>query len=233
MEWPWKWKKKEPATSLNDSKIYLRDEFARERLVDADLMLLVSQPPSIDHNEWLATHVMWFVEHVNLLCGALSEFCQTSTCPTMSVPGNILQWVDDKNKKRPCSAPDYINLVMNFAHGCLKDDTIFPTKYGQSFANDAEVIMRKIVRLLLHALAHIYHAHYRTVLQLGLIACINTVTYHLMAFSKTFRLIEDRDFQLLGDLFKRLQQVAPVHDVRHSLSANGIGTSQWVDGSSL
>lgn len=29
-----------------------------------------------------------FVEHLNLFCGALSEYCSVLTCPSMLVPGN-------------------------------------------------------------------------------------------------------------------------------------------------
>ena len=41
-----------------------------------------------------------------------------------------VQWVDDKNKKKSCSAPQYIDLVMSFTQRNLDDESIFPTKYG-------------------------------------------------------------------------------------------------------
>jgi hypothetical protein len=232
MEWLWSRKKKDTASNLNDGRIYLRDEFARERLLSIDLSAFVVRPKSIEYNEWLATHVIWFAEHVNLMCGALSEFCQLATCPAMTVPGNVLQWIDEKNKKRSCSAPDYINLVMSFTHGCLKDESIFPTKYGQKFSSDIEAIMRKMVRLLLHVVGHIYHAHYQPVVHLGLHPHLNTVTYHLVTFAHCFHLVDERDLQPLTDLYGRLHHFAAAAPRRLSNPAvNSGGTSPWTDGS--
>jgi hypothetical protein len=220
MEWLWNRKKKDLASPINDSRVYLRDEFAHERLLTIDLLPYVTRPA-----------MLWFAEHVNLLCGALSEFCQSSTCPTMTVPGSVLQWVDDKNKKRSCSASDYINFVMSFTHSCLRDETIFPTKYGQHFASDIEATMRKMARLLLHVLAHIYHAHCQQVVWLGLRAHLNTVTYHMMTFIKSFRLVEDRDFQLLADLYARLHHFAASREACHLVDkVNGTTVpSPWLD----
>jgi len=231
MDWLWGRKKKEATLSAGDGRIYLDDEFTREQLLSVDLSAMVVRPKCVDYNEWLASHVICFAEHINLLCGALSEFCQQSTCPAMTVPGSVLQWVDDKNKKKSCSAPDYINLVMSFTHSCLKDETIFPTKYGLDFASDIEAIMRKMVRLMLHVVAHIYHAHSQPVLMLGLHPHLNTVTYHLVAFVKCFRLVDDRELQPLTELFARLHhfvQIAARDRVRRP--SNGL-VAPWVDGS--
>lgn len=40
--------------------------------------------------------------------------------------------MDDKNKKKSCSAPQYIDLVMSFTQRNLDDESIFPTKHGLS-----------------------------------------------------------------------------------------------------
>ena len=40
-------------------------------------------------------------------------------------------YVDEKGKKCKCSAPDYVNLVMSDCQKLIKDESVFPTKYGR------------------------------------------------------------------------------------------------------
>ncbi|XP_012945847.1 MOB kinase activator 2, partial [Aplysia californica] len=58
-----------------ESKEYLQDHNAKDRISDADFFKLVALPPSSDLNEWLATHTISFFNHVNLVYGVVSEFC--------------------------------------------------------------------------------------------------------------------------------------------------------------
>lgn len=39
-----------------EARQYLEDSCVRERVTDADFYKLVALPPSVDYNEWLATH---------------------------------------------------------------------------------------------------------------------------------------------------------------------------------
>ncbi len=41
-------------------------------------------------------------------------------------------YVDEKNKKSNRPAPDYVNFVMNDCQKSIKDESVFPTKYGKS-----------------------------------------------------------------------------------------------------
>lgn len=40
----------------DDQLVYLRDEFVRLCIIDADLQSLVALPTAVDQNEWLATN---------------------------------------------------------------------------------------------------------------------------------------------------------------------------------
>lgn len=42
-------------------------------------------------------------------------------------------WFDEKGKKTRVAAPQYIDYVMTFTQRTVSDETIFPTKYGESF----------------------------------------------------------------------------------------------------
>ena len=120
---------------------------------------------------------MAFFEHVNLLYGAVSEFCTPTTCPDMSGPCQrsvdwasfaycqiciiVLfrqyTWIDDRGKKIRLSAPQYIDYVMTYAQRTVNDETIFPTKFAHDFPPTFEQTLRKIQRLLFHVVAHLYH----------------------------------------------------------------------------
>ena len=41
-------------------------------------------------------------------------------------------WVDEKGKKSKCAAPQYVDYVMTFTQNTIQDETIFPTKYGET-----------------------------------------------------------------------------------------------------
>lgn len=198
---------KDLSTNQN-CKLYLRQDFVRERLIEGDLSPLVHLPYQVDYNEWLASNTLSFFEHINSISGCLTEFCKPSTggCMTMTGPGNVqYHWLDDRGKKYKCSAAQYIDYAMSFAQKCTSDEAIFPTKYGNRFPSSFEKIVRKIHRLLLHVLAHVYHCHCREVSAMGLRSHLNTTTFHFLLFNRRFGLVENKESNVLGDLFERLQ----------------------------
>lgn len=60
--------------------------------------------------------------------------------------------------------------------------------------------MRKILRLLFHVLAHLYHCHFREVVLLNLHAHLNCVFAHLTLFNHRFQLIDSKETDILQDL---------------------------------
>lgn len=55
----------------DDQLVYLRDEFVRLCIIDADLQSLVALPTAVDQNEWLATNSKWS-GFCHLLCSSFS-----------------------------------------------------------------------------------------------------------------------------------------------------------------
>ncbi|XP_034668682.1 MOB kinase activator-like 3 isoform X3 [Drosophila subobscura] len=49
-----------------------------------NLRQVVRLPAGENMNDWLAVHVVDFFNRINLIYGTVSEFCDESTCPTMS-----------------------------------------------------------------------------------------------------------------------------------------------------
>lgn len=60
--------------------------------------------------------------------------------------------------------------------------------------------MRKIIRLLFHVVAHLYAAHFKEVVLLGLHSHLNLTFAHLTALHHRFSLIEPKETEVLRDL---------------------------------
>lgn len=189
------------ASSASDSKLYLEATVLERKLPDMDIRLLVDLPPGLDYNEWLASHTMALFDNVNLVYGSVSEFCTQSGCPDMTGPGQrIYLWFDEKGKKTKVAAPQYIDYVMTFIQKTISDENIFPTKYANEFPSSFESIVRKILRLLFHVMAHLYAIHFKEVVLLGLHTHLNLTFAHLMALHHRFSLIESKETEVLHDL---------------------------------
>jgi len=205
-------RKDKDATSLctDEPKLYLEETVLERKLPDIDLRVLVDLPSGLDYNEWLASHTIAFFDHINLVYGTISEFCTMSGCPDMTGPGlRTYLWFDEKGKKTRVAAPQYIDYVMTFTQKTISDETIFPTKYANEFPSSFESIVRKILRLLFHVLAHLYHCHFREVVLLNLHAHLNCVFAHLTLFNARFELIEPRETEILNDLVIALKILEP------------------------
>ncbi|WKY16304.1 hypothetical protein Q1695_001186 [Nippostrongylus brasiliensis] len=59
-------------------------------------------PPGIDPREWLATHTLALFDHVNALCGSLSELCTPATQALLTRSDAVVVW---------CSAPTCLALA--------------------------------------------------------------------------------------------------------------------------
>ncbi|KAL1506266.1 hypothetical protein ABEB36_005660 [Hypothenemus hampei] len=189
------------SASSSDSKLYLESTVLERKLPEVDMRILVDLPAGLDYNEWLASHTMALFDHVNLVYGTVSEFCTANSCPDMTGPGQrTYLWFDEKGKKTKVAAPQYIDYVMTFIQKTISDESIFPTKYANEFPGSFESIVRKIIRLLYHVVAHLYAAHFKKVVMLGLHSHLNQTFAHLMALHHRFSLIDPKETDILEDL---------------------------------
>lgn len=200
-------KEKEPSVpSQEEPKLYLEEAVLERKLPDTDLRQLVDLPPGLDYNEWLASHTIAFFDHINLVYGTISEFCTMSGCPDMTGPNyRTYLWFDEKGKKTKVAAPQYIDYVMTFTQKTLNDESIFPTKYANEFPSSFESIVKKILRLLFHVIAHMYHTHFKEIVLLNLHAHLNCVFTHYVVFNERFKLVDERETEVLTDLASALK----------------------------
>ena len=56
-------------------------------------------------------------------------------------------WVDDKGKKSKISAPQYVDYVMTYVQKVVNDETVFPTKHGNEFPANFDVVLKKVQKL--------------------------------------------------------------------------------------
>lgn len=201
--------KESPTLALPDeTRQYLLEDAIRQRITDADFIKLSALPINLDYDEWLATHVISFFNHTNLMYGVISEYCSVSGCPSMTGPGSVQYlWFDEKGKKCKCPAPQYVDYVTSFIQKTINEDSVFPTKFDKVFPSSFEMIVKKMHRFLFHVFAHIYHVHYREVLILGLHGHLNSLFLHFMTFNLTFDLLEDKEAEVLHDLLTALMKV--------------------------
>lgn len=223
----WKGRRKDkdsPTPVQEDNQQYLQDTLVAEAIVKVDFDQLVEMPQDIERNEWLATHTISFFEHINLMYGTISEFCTSSSCSSMSGPGNTQYlWFDEKGKKCKCAAPQYIDFVMTFIQKTINEESVFPTKYGNPFPSSFEHLVKKIHRLLFHVLAHIYHAHYKEIVMLNTHGHLNTLFKHYMTFNKHYQLMEEKDTEILDNLTRSLE-VLPSSDKENN-AKGAMGTA--------
>lgn len=198
--------RKDRDNACDETKLYLQEPCLERKIPETELLSITEVPEGLDVNEWLALHTIGFFEHVNLIYGTISEFCTLSSCPDMVGPGpRQYMWMDDKGKKSRLSSPQYVDYVMTFVQKTANDEAIFPTKHGHDFPPNFDQIIKKIHRLLFHVIAHIYHAHFREVVLLGLHAHLNSLFAHLIEFNIHYHTIEDKETEVLQDLIHALR----------------------------
>ncbi|XP_054709656.1 MOB kinase activator-like 2 isoform X2 [Uloborus diversus] len=189
------------ATSQEESKLYLEQAVLEVAVPESRLREVIDLPAGLDYNEWLASHTIAFFDHTNLVYGTISEFCTMSGCPDMTGPnGRQYLWFDEKGKKCKVAAPQYIDCVMTFTQRTLYDETIFPTKFDRDFPSSFESIVKKIQRLLFHVMAHIYHVHFKEILLLNMHAHLNALFSHFTLFNERFKIVDEKETEILGDL---------------------------------
>lgn len=200
----WRARRKEKdaaAPSQEEPKLYLEPAVMECTVPESRLREIVHIPAGLDYNEWLASHTIALFDHSNLIYGTISEYCTMSGCPDMTGPSyRQYLWFDEKGKKCKVAAPQYIDYVMTFTQKTVNDESIFPTKFDKDFPSSFESIVKKIHRLLFHVLAHMYHGHFREIVLLNLHAHLNCLFSHFTIFNECFKLVEEKETEVLRDL---------------------------------
>lgn len=168
-----------------------------------DIRMAISLPEGEDLKSWIAVKTAEFFTEIGMLYATLGEFCTAESCPRMSAgPGFEYLWADAEKGIKPykCAAPEYINLLMDWAQKQFDDEELFPSQTGaqfpKRFVSEAKVILRRLFRVY----AHIYHHHFDQVVTLGEEAHLNTSFKHFVLFVQEYDLVPKAELTPLEDL---------------------------------
>lgn len=198
----------QPVSSHKDIRNYAEQTLGS----DNALIQAVKLPQDEDVNEWLAVHVVDFYNQINMLYGAITEFCSPTTCPRMIATEEYeYLWQETLPAgadgsmllpKRPVSLPacEYIENLMNWVQGFFDNDNIFPSKIGAPFPPQFPNLVKTIFKRLFRIYAHIYCHHFHEISELGLQSHLNTSLKHYVLFASEFLLITQKDYGPLEDL---------------------------------
>lgn len=118
------------------------DDLPRDRRASRvrPVVLTASLPPVVD-----------LFNNLNLFYSVVTEFCTVENNPTMSAgpgcgqreaqdaqgwqltppsPRMDYTWIDASRKRVKLPAPQYIDYVLTWVEGLIKDESVFPTKAG-------------------------------------------------------------------------------------------------------
>jgi|SRR5437868_5944438 MOB kinase activator 1 len=70
-------------TGKGGNTSYQLRQYAEATLGGGSLRKVVKLPEGEDENEWLAVNMVDFYNQINLLYGAITEFCSPQSCPEM------------------------------------------------------------------------------------------------------------------------------------------------------
>jgi len=102
-------------------------------------------------------------------------------------------WIDASRKRVKLPAPQYIDYVLTWVEGLIKDEAVFPTKAGREFSPNFPSVARHIYTQLLRIFAHLYHAHYDAYLHLSMEGHLNSLFAHFLTFGREFDLLEPKE----------------------------------------
>ena len=197
-----------PKKSHTNNKRHELHKFAQATLGTGNLREAVLLPRGEDLNEWLAMNTVDFFNEVSLLYGTIMDFCTDTQCPVMSAgPRFEYLWADGKTIKKPikCSAPQYIDYLMNWIQTNLDDETLFPSRVGVAFPKSFENIVKSIFKRLFRVYAHMYHHHFEHITSLGAEAHLNTCFKHFIFFIQEFNLVDKKELAPMEDLIGKFR----------------------------
>lgn len=113
-------------------------QYAEATLGGGSLRKVVKLPEGEDESEWMAVNMVDFYNQVNLLYGAITEFCSPQSCPEMKATDEFeYLWQDpdsggEYRKPTKMPAPAYIELLMAWVQRNIDNEEVMPSRIGES-----------------------------------------------------------------------------------------------------
>lgn len=179
--------------------------------IDANTVTKITNlPVGIEKREWIAHNVLGLFEHVNALCGTLTEVCTQQSCPNMSFPGTSKAiYQDERGKRQVYPAMQYIDCVITQCETMSRQEEIFPTKYGNKFNDNFEPAVKKMLRHLFHCMGHMYLKHWDVLGALQLRPQCAMVFAHIAELGRIFNLLDAKDQEQVDDCVIEVRPILP------------------------
>uniref|UniRef100_A0A4W3GQS6 MOB kinase activator 3C n=1 Tax=Callorhinchus milii TaxID=7868 RepID=A0A4W3GQS6_CALMI len=165
-----------------------------------DLKTVVQLPVGENLNDWIAVNTVDFFNRINLIYGTICEYCTERSCPVMT--GGLkyeYRWQDEHKYKKPTkvTAPQYMNLLMDWIETLINNEENFPTRVGVPFPKNFQQLCKKILTRLFRVFVHVYIHHFDRLTTMGAEAHVNTCYKHFYYFVTEFDLINERELEPL------------------------------------
>lgn len=198
-----------PVKGHKNQEQKLLSQYAKATLGSGNMKDAVALPAGEDMNEWLAVNTVEFFNEISLLYGTVAEYCEEKheSCKVMSAgAGFQYLWADGVKVKKPLqvSAPEYVDLLMNWVEIQLNDEQIFPLQATTAFPKNFTSVIKTIFKRLFRVYAHIYHAHFPKVVGLGAEAHLNTCFKHFIYFVQEWSLIDSKELKPMEQLITEM-----------------------------
>lgn len=146
--------------------------------------------------------VVDFFNRINLIYGTVSEYCNETTCPTMSGgPRYEYLWADGETFKKPTPlpAPKYIEYLMDWTESQINNEkwvecgfksqltfdwsqiwfvlslifSVFPVTTDVPFPKTFINLCRKILTRLFRVFVHVYIHHFDRIVSIGAVRIVD------------------------------------------------------------
>ncbi|XP_048458399.1 MOB kinase activator 3B-like [Rhincodon typus] len=172
-----------------------------------DLKTVVQLPAGENLNDWIAVNTVDFFNRINLIYGTICEYCTERSCPVMS--GGLkyeYRWQDEHKYKKPTkvTAPQYMNLLMDWIEALINNEENFPTRVGVPFPKNFMQLCKKILTRLFRVFVHVYIHHFDRISAMGAEAHVNTCYKHFYYFVTEFDLTDERELEPLKAMTEKI-----------------------------
>jgi len=115
-------------------------------------------------------------------------------------------WIDNQRKQVKLPAPQYTDFIMTNISNRISNEELFPTKHNSPFpSNFHKNIIKPVHKQMFRIFAHVYWAHFETVIHLRLEAHWNSFFAHFISFAKEFDLLDAADIEPLKELIEIME----------------------------
>lgn len=115
-------------------------------------------------------------------------------------------WADTDKYKKPTalSAPQYMNILMEWIESIINNEDIFVVQSGVPFPKTFIPVCKKVLTRLYRVFVHIYIHHFDKLVSLGAEAHVNACYKHFYFFVIEFKLMDSKEFEPLQHLTAKL-----------------------------